>query len=517
MFVACQRHDPAADDGSVFRLVLQSDPETFDPAVMTGSVEGRVAYQVFEGLVSPAEDGVGVVPGVASDWSFSDDLREARFTLRADARWSNGDPVTSRDFVYAWKRILCRDVAADYVAFVEQLDGAKEYAAACANGRRDAVWTGVEAVSPHELVVRADEPTPWFLEMLGFYTFFPVHRGSIEELGEDDAFRENNLITNGPYRVSGYQLQHEIVLTRNPHYHSNDDVYFDRVVFSLIEDSRTAYHAFRSGRVDWVSSVPNEVLPFLQGLPSYRTAPQLAVYFYRFNVTKPPFDDVRVRRAFAESINRRELASCTLHGVKVAETFVPPMPGYRPPSPLRYDTAVARSLIAQRTSEDETKLAPIRLVYNTDENHRLIAESIQASWSRELGVDVELVNREWRIYLQAMDTLDFELARAGWIGDYTDPMTFLDLWTTGHPNNDTGWGDERYDALIAAARVEPSRPERMRIMAEAEAILLDEVPVVPLYFYGQHHLVSEDIRGWQMNPRDIHLIRRYSRSSEGPR
>jgi oligopeptide transport system substrate-binding protein len=241
----------------------------------------------------------------------------------------------------------------------------------------------------------------------------------------------------------------------------------------------------------------------------------LAVYFFRFNVERPPFDDPDVRRAFSASINRRALASCTLHGVEPANSFVPPMPGYESTAEVDYAPQHARSLLADKELGSGLADRSLRLVYNTDENHRLVAESVQAGWKRELGVAVTLDNREWRIYLSAMDEGDYEIARSGWIGDYTDPMTFLKLWTTDHPNNDTGWGNARYDQLIERARLESDRSTRMQLMAEAEKILLREAPVAPVYFYGQHHLVAKDIQGWEMNPRDIHLIRRYSRAGAG--
>ena len=500
----------------LFATAIGADPETFDPGVMSGSVEGRIAWQLFEGLYSaPREDGGPLIPGVAERHEVSEDGLTYRFFLRSDARWSNGDPVTAHDFVFSWRRVLSDDIASYYVSFLRYLKNGRAYE----EGQAGADAVGVRALSDHILEVELEHPVPYFVEVTTFFTFLPVHRGSIERHGHVDAFRAENLVTNGPFRMSRYARRNVIELVRNEHYWAAEEVHFSRVRFLIIEDDAAKVSAFEDGRVDWIDELPANQVPLLRMRPDFHSVNLLGTYYYRFNVTRPPLDDVRVRRALSLAINREELCRCTLDDLYVpATSFVPPMPGFTSPEGLvRYDPEEARRLLAEAGYPGGQGLPRLTLLYNTSENHRIIAQAIQDIWSTELGVRIDLLNQEWKVYLDSTRELDFDIGRAGWIGDYLDPNTFLELWKTGDANNNTGWGDARFDALIEGSFSILDPAARKEALAEAEAILLQAHPVMPLYYYSQKHLVRANVRGWTANTLGVYLIRFWSKQEEGGR
>lgn len=504
----CTRAEPRGSD--VFAATLDADPETFDPGMMSGSVEGKVAYQLFEGLLSPASGDGPPEPGGASSWTVSDDGLVWTFQLRPDARWSNGDPVVAEDFRYAWLRILRGDVAAEYISFVRLVRNGRRFEA----GEVDEQQVGIRTNGLHELIVELEESVPYFAEILPFYTFFPVHRGSIEAHGQEGAFRPENLVTNGAFRMREYRRRNRVHLERNPNYWGVDSVALREVYLEIIEDLSANVSAFRDGRVDWTDHLPHNQLRTLQAMPEFRTGDMLGVYYFRLNTTAPPLDDVRVRRALSLALNREELCRCTLDALYAPTTgFVPPIPGYTGAASVRFAPDEARELLADAGFPSGDGLPVLQLLFNTSENHRVIAESVQDMWQRELGIRVELVNQEWKVYLDSMRELDYQVARSAWIGDYADPNTFLEIWRTGDENNRTGWSDPTFDQLVNQAMAQAPQ-ERLVTLRRAEEILLEQMPVVPVYTYAQFHLVSERVRGWELNARDVHLLRRIR--LEGP-
>jgi len=519
--VACGRGSSDIPN-HIFAYALGSDPETFDPGRMSGSVEGRIAYDLFEGLISPGPGDSDVRPGVAERWEMSEDGFTYRFFLRNDARWSNGDPVTAHDFAYAWLRILRGDVAANYVTFVRYFENARAYELTARKLRHPLVSSrliralepavGIEVVNDYELVVTLQNVTPYFLDVAMFYTLFPVHRGSIETHGQEGAFRAANIVTNGPYRMHSFQRRNRIILKQNEHYWDRASLAIEEVHALIIEDNSARVTAYLDGRVDWSNDPPHNQLATLAAVPGFQSAPMFGTYYFRFNVTRPPLDDVRVRTALTLAVNREELCRCTLDDmVDAALSFVPPTPGYTRQEMVEFDPARARALLAEAGYPNGQGFPTMELLYNTSENHRVIAQALQDMWSVELGINVRLLNQEWQVYLDAMDKLEYDVARAGWIGDYVDPNTFLSLWRSFDENNNTGWENERYDALMQRSMGETDPARREQILIEAEQLLLTELPVMPIYFYSQFHLVSPRIRGWEMNVRDTHLTRYISK------
>ncbi|TVR02080.1 MAG: peptide ABC transporter substrate-binding protein [Deltaproteobacteria bacterium] len=495
----------------VFGMSVGADPESFDPGVVTGSVEGMILWQLFEGLYSPSLGDGPPVPGAAERHEVSEDQLSWTFHLRRDGRWSNGDPVTAHDFEYAWKRILRGDVAAYYVSFLRYLRNGRAFE----TGEATEDEVGVRALDDWTLQVELQKPIPFFLEVVSFFTLFPVHRASIEEHGQENAFRAENLVTNGAWAMDRYLRRNRIEAVPNPYWWGHDNLRLNRLIIRIIEDHAARVQAYRDGRVDWVYDLPANELATLRMDPAFRTADWLGTYYYRFNTTRPPFDDVRVRRAFSLAVNREELCRCTLDDLYTpATSFVPPMPGYERLDVIRYDGDEARRLLAEAGYPNGEGIPRLRLLYNTDENHRLIAQAIQDMWQMELGVQIQLVNQEWKVYLDSTREMDFDVGRAGWIGDYSDPNTFLEMWKTGDANNNTGWGSPTFDRMIEEGFNISDPEERLRHLLEAERYLLEARPIMPIYYYGQFHLVRPNVRGWEMSTTNTHIVHRVYKVDE---
>ena len=503
----------AGSNADVFTTALAADPETFDTAKMSGAPEGRLAFNLFEGLLMPGPTTEGlkseaelVVPGVAEKFELSEDGKVYTFTLRKDAMWSNGDPITTQDFVYSWKRILTPNFPADYAQMLWVIEGAQAY-----NEGKESKWesVGIKAKDDHTLEVTLSAPTPYFPELVSFYTFFPVPQKAVEAHG-DDWTKPEHIITNGAYALESYKPQQEVILKKSDKYWGAADVKLETVRLRIISDLNAVVNAYKTGELHWTgTSLPVAQISNLLMHPDYVRHPLLGTYYYRMNVDqKGALQDVKVRQALAMAVDRKQLVNQTMKGLYTeAVSMVPDsMPGYESVGKIKGNPKKAKKLLEEAGYTKDNPLK-ITLLYNTDENHKLVAESIQSMWKNSLGVDVELVNKEWKTYLQDIDTLSYEVARAGWIGDYNDPMTFLDMWTTGNGNNDTGWSNERYDELIKKAQVEASTRQRRLYLQEAEQLLLEEGPIIPIYFYTNNMLASRHLEGFKPHNRDIHLFK----------
>lgn len=504
----------AGSNAQVFTAALTADPETVDPAKMSGQVEGEIAMNIFEGLLMPGpttenlDDPAKLLrPGVAESFTVSEDGRTYTFKLRSDAKWTNGEPVTSEDFSYSWKRVLTKGFPADYASMMWVIEGAEAFNKADAGD-----WTtvGVKTPDPQTLVVTLANPTPYFPELTAFYTFFPVPKSVVEAKG-DEWTKPENIVSNGPYRMASYQPQQEVVFEENANYWDKANVAIKKIRLRIISDSNARVNAYKTGELHWAGSgLPVAQITALLTHPDFRQEPLLGTYYYRVNVSKgdSPVTKPLVRQALSLAIDRESLVNNTLNGLyKPAESFVPPMPGYSSTTKTSYNIKRAKDLLAEAGYPNGKDFPAVELLYNTDENHKLVAESVQAMWKQNLNIDVKLNNKEWKTYLQDIDTLAYQVARAGWIGDFNDPMTFLDMWTAENGNNDTGWADPEYDALIKAAQQEVDKGKRLEMLQKAEAMLLERGPVIPVYYYSSNLLVSRFMKGFEAHNRDIHLFK----------
>ena len=361
---------------------------------------------------------------------------------------------------------------------------------------------GFKAVDARTLVVTLNNRTPFLIEAMKHYSWFPVHIPTVEKFGglarKGTAWtRPENMVGNGPFVLKEWRPNQRIVVTRSPTYWDRATVKLDTINFMPTESIDTEERMFRTGQVDKTNELPNtKIDTYKREFPeSYRQEPYYGVYFFRFNVTKPPLNDKRVRRALALAIDRESIVrNVTRGGQTPAYNFTPPSPKFKSEARIAGDLAEAKRLLAEAGFPEGRGFPQVSILYNTSENHRAIAEAIQQMWRTRLGVDIGLTNQEWKVYLDSQDTLAFDIARAGWIADYVDPNTFMDMWRTGGGNNDTGWSNATYDALLDESAKVSSDAERFAIYQKLEAMLADEVPIIPLYFFTRVFAMNPKLR-----------------------
>ena len=475
---SCQNR-PRAD------LVLcnGAEPQTLDPALVSGQLEGRLCAALYEGLTRRDAKGKPV-PGAAEKWTLSPDGRTYTFTLRKDLQWSNGDPLTAEDFRYSWLRALHPSTASPYAEILFFIAGAEDYHA----GRASPETVGIRVIDPSTLQVQLLNPTPFFPSLISFSTYLPVHRATVEKSG-DRWTRPENWVGNGPYQLLDWRINDRVSLIKNPKYHHPETVQLNRIDALSIARASTAFNLYYSGQADLLldkGMIPSLIVPQLRGRPDFHPGPLLATYFYRFNVTRPPFNDPRIRRALALAIDKEAITEkVTRGGEPVAQALTPRgINGYQPPEGLSRDVETARGLLRQAGYPEGRGFPRVSILYNKSELNEQIAVEIQAQWKRELGIEVDLRNQEWATYLRSLDTLDFDMARSSWVGDYDDPNTFLDCFVTHRGNNRTGWSNPHYDSLLASALSESNPVKRFQILQKAETILVtDELPIVPIYHF----------------------------------
>ena len=493
---------------------------TLDPATVTGVPEGRIIRALFEGLVIKHPRTLEPVPGMAESWEISSDGLVYTFRLRHGARWSNGDPVTSADFLYAFERFLDPDTAAEYAYQLWYVKGARAFTQDVGpDGHSTHSFDTVAITAPdeHTLRIELEAPTPFFMDLVGFYPLFPVNRRNIEEAKQRwpdqwriQWLRPENIVTNGPYKVAYRRVNDRIRLVKNHDYWDADNVAFETIDALAVEQYTTMLNMYLTGECGWVDRIATNAVPRMLQREDFNPTPYLGSYFYRVNTTKEPMNDVRVRKALSLTIPRQKICDKIMKAGQVpAYALVPPgIEGYSAAECQREDTELAKQLLDRAGFGPSGKPFPtIEIHYNTSEAHRDIALVIADVWQRELGISAKLLNQEWKVYLDTQKTLGFDVSRSAWIGDYPDPNTFLDMFVTGGENNKTGWGDPVYDRLVADAAKELDPRKRMQLLHDAEAILVDELPILPIYFYVTQDVVSPRLGGWYNNIQDEHFTK----------
>jgi oligopeptide transport system substrate-binding protein len=478
------------------RVIWGSEPDSFDPALIRGLLESRFANSLFEGLVSFAPDGLTPVPGIARRWDISEDGLVYTFHLRR-SYWSNGDPLTAHDFSYAWLRALDPKLACDYVGMLFFIKGAKRYYKTLAQGETHAANPqdiGIKVLDDYTLQVTLEDPTPFFLDIAGFMTLYPVHKGCVQRY-KQDWIKPGNIVCNGPFVLEAWYPNHYVLLKKNPYYWDRANVGLKRVMCVAVKSMHTAFNLYEAGEVDWITVVPWEFLDFLgtrSDLVRYST---FTTGFLRFNVTRPPFDNVDIRKAFAMAINKVQIPQVTRRGELPTDVLVPPgIKGYRSPKGLPYNPHQARRLFS-RHYPDPSKF-PTTTFLMTDLIPVSLFELLQRQWKDVLGVEVEAKRQEWKIYLSSLAHLDFDIAAGSWVGDYYDPNTFLDMFVTGGGNNNTGWSNPEYDRLIKQAGKEPDQRWRFERFHMAERILVEQqVPIVPLFVSSYYFMAKPYVDG----------------------
>ncbi|MEM0966188.1 MAG: peptide ABC transporter substrate-binding protein [Verrucomicrobiota bacterium] len=502
--------DQGSLDSSETKQILRrgngSELQSLDPHVITGVPESRVVRALFEGLVALDPVTLEPIPAAAREWVVSADGTQYEFFLAPDRKWSNGDPVVADDFKDSIQRILTVELGAGYASQLFVLLNAKEY---FEGEISDFDLVGVEAPDEHTLKITLKAPTPFFLSLLVNPAWFPVHRKSIETFGEwtsrnAEWAKPGNLVSNGPYRLAKWKLNDYLSVDRNPFYPVEENFPLDEIVFFPIPNIFTEERAFLDDLIDITSIVsPQRIQYYLESdSPEVLSVePDLGVYYLLLNTLEPPLNDPRVREALSLTIDRTAISrDIRRRGERPARHFTPVGIGaYESPSVIEEDVIHAKALLAEAGYGPDNPLPPIEFLFNTSETHRPIAEAIQSFWKERLGITITLVNKEWKTYLADRTNRDFKIARAGWLGDYLDPDTFLGLWTTESTNNFSGWSNPEFDRLMAEAGKLPSGKKRYQLLADAEEILLEELPLIPIFFYNRAYLISPRVKNWPSN------------------
>ncbi len=489
-----------AADQTITRA-LQDAPRTLDPTLSTDVLGQDVIDDLFEGLTAIGPDG-GVAPGVASSWESSADGRTWTFHLRPEALWSNGDPVTSADFIYAWRRQVDPKTGSEYAQALAPIVGALDIA----TGHAPVDSLGVSAPDAHTLELSLVSPTPYILALLADSFLQPLHRATIDEF-RDDWTRPEHMVSNGAFVLKELVLGDRIMLEKNPRYWASATVRPTRVVYYPL-DSAIQISRFMAGDIELADIFPSDQFQWLRSQlgDQVHTGAYLGVQAVVFNMIVPPFaHDAKLRKALTMAVDRRLLADRVRQGVQQpAFTLIPPLAGYRQPMPEWANLsdeqrhAQAQRLYAEAGYSPQRPLK-IELLYATDSTNRDMYDAVAAMWRTTLGAEVEPYNEEFRVYLQDAALHKALLVQNSWIGDFPDPFTFLQLFQSGFEQNFGGFSNRRFDDLLAAATHEPDSARRYRLFERAEALLNDEAVAVPLLYYTSRHLIKPYLKGWHLN------------------
>lgn len=498
---------------TVLRRGNGPEHETLDIHKSSGMPDAYIQMDLYEGLLTPGPD-ARPQPGVAESWTVSEDDLVYTFVLREDAKWSDGTPVTAEDFVYAWRRLVDPATAADYARFLWPVANAE----AITKGEMPPEALGVRAVDARTLEVTLRAPTPYFLAAQMHPSTYPISKAAHERHGADHV-RPGNLVSNGAYMLVEYVPQSHLKLVKNPHFHAAGEVAVDTVYFYATEDIDAEFKRFRAGELDTTYEMPPQQIAWVEKtMPeAFRNAPYFGTYVYVFNLNNEPWkSNPDLRKALSLAVDRDLLIEKITQGGELpAYGWIPQGTNHYESQTLDYAEltqderdALARELVAEAGYGPDN---PLRVEYlsNTSERHRNIAIAIATMWKQKLGVEVDLRTEEWKVFLDTRDKKAYrDLARFGWIGDYNDANSFLDLFRSDiGVQNPADFEDGRYDALLKAAGVEDDLDKRARMMQEAERLLLEAHAIVPIYFFTRPHLAAPHVEGWVGNIMNYHLTR----------
>ncbi|WP_189417284.1 peptide ABC transporter substrate-binding protein [Cellvibrio zantedeschiae] len=508
---ACGKHKTLVEIGDqqqIIHINNMSEPSEIDPHITSGLPEYRLQMAVFEGLVLKDPKTLEPKPAVADSWTISEDGTEYTFHIRDAARWSDGDKVTAYDFEYSWKRVLQPEIGNEFVTDFFVIKNAEDYY----KGKiRDFSQVGIKAINESTFQIILNNPTSYFLAQMDHFPMFPVQKKTIEKF---NAFKERgtgwtkpeNFVGNGPFIIKEWIPQVIFSVKRNPYYWDSTNVKLNEMHFYPYENVLLEERMFAAGQIHKTEFLPTAKVDKYRNSPAYRQYPFYASYYYVFNTKLKPLDDVRVRKALAYTIDRESIVKNILRaGQTPAYHLTPDDPyGYKPRASFNYDIPLAKKLLAEAGFPDGKGFPTLELVYNTHADHLKIAVAIQEMWKQNLGINITLRNMEWKVYLDARNSHSFHILRRGNVGEVVDPGTFLFTMTSDDPLNESQWGSKRYDELIGLTKSAKSQQERFEYFQEAEQILVDEMPLIPLYIYTTNNLVSPSVKGYYNNVLDYH-------------
>ncbi len=482
-----------------------AEPSDLDPQTITGVPERNITATLFEGLTRSDPETLEARPGVAKNWEVSKDGLTYTFHLREDVTWSDGEPLDAHDFYASWHRMLAPQLGSDNS---DQLYDVVNAEAFHKGQIKDFSKVGFRVIDDLTLEIKLNHPASFLLKTMASRTWVPVPSHVLEKFGDhlipgSPWTRPGNIVGNGPFVLKEWKPHSYIEVERNPRYWNRDAVKLNGIRFIPMENQPAEEAAFRSGQLHKTERVPlTKIAVYRRDAPEkLHIHPYSGVYFFNFNVNEPPFDNVLVRRALAMAVDRESLVeNVTLAGEIPAYHFTPEgIGGYVSRARTKLDFDEARRLLTEAGYPEGKGLPPITLLYNTSENHRVIAEAIQQTWKHELGIDIKLENQEWKVYLDNMQHGFFQMSRAGLIMDPYDPSQFLRVFTSDNGFNRTGWADPEYDRLYDEVMNTADETIRMELMQQMEKILTDAMPILPVYYYTNQYLMDPSVKGWADN------------------
>lgn len=495
---------PSPAQPTQLSIHVGSEPDIIDPALNTAADVATMLVHTFEGLMTLDKNGTPIY-GQAESHTVSDDGLTYTFKLREGLKWSDGKPLTANDFIWSWNRAISPETAADYEYMFESIEGYAE-------GKLN-----VTAPDDRTLVVKLVAPTPYFLELCAFPTFYPVRQDIVEANPDTWTLNPATYIGNGPYVLQEWVHDSQMVYKKNPNYWNAKAITGpDTLRFLLMSDDNAILAAFQNGEILFADSMPNDEIDAWRDKPEFNLEGQLGTYYVSFNVKKAPLDNAKVRKALILAVDREYIVTnIGKAGQEPAGAFVPigltdadPAQKFRDVGGNYYDPsgeayqanlAEAKKLLAEAGYPEGKGLPTIEYLYNEGTGHQLIGEALQSMW-KQIGVNVSLVSQEWNTFTTSRKHGEYQIARNGWLADYNDPISFLDMWITGGGNNDAQWSNKDYDALITKIKVSSDRAERMRLMHQAEDIIFQDSMLCPIYFYVDIFLKSQKLDGFYSSP-----------------
>ncbi|MFM1652255.1 peptide ABC transporter substrate-binding protein [Brevibacillus sp. B_LB10_24] len=480
------------------------EPTSLDPPIGFDDYSYNILTNSMEGLTRLGQDH-NPVPGMAKDWTISDDQKTYTFNLRDDAKWSNGDPVTAQDFEYAWKRLVDPAVSSPAASLAYVIEGAEEFN----SGKGKIEDVKVTAKDDKTLVVQLKQPASWLIQMAANPAFFPVHKATVES-NPNWAGDAATILSNGPFKITSWAYDSELKMEKNENYWDAANVKLDGIVWKMVKDANTEYQMYQNGELSATSEVPADVSEQLFSEGKVKVEDRGGIYYYRYNVKMKPFTNASVRKAFSMAIDRQKLVDyVTKTHEKPALGFV--SYGYSDPAGgdfrttggdlIKFDPAEAKKLLEKGMSEEGwTTLPEVTITYNDGTNHQRVAQALQEMIKENLGVEVKLHNMEWKVLQADQKAGKLMMSRSSFLPDFGDPINALDGYQTGNGMNRTGWSNAQYDKLIKDAYNEPDVAKRFQMMHEAEKILMDESPFMPLYFYTKAYLQQDSVTGVVRHP-----------------
>lgn len=491
-----------------------AEPQELDPHLISAYTDQNIAVALFEGLCALDERTSQPIPAAAEKWEVSPDGLTYTFHLRPTAKWSNGDPLTAHDFVASWRRVLAPAFAAEYAYLLYPL----KHAAALNSGQlTDPAALGAEALDDRTLRLTLERPTPYLPSLTAQPVWFPVNPRVLAKFGAINErhpawTRPENLVGNGPFTLAEWTPNARLVVAKSPNYWDAAKVRLERIVFFPTESPEVEERNFRAGQTHITYSLPTSKIDGYrtENSASLRLDPFLQTIFLRFNTTRAPFGDARVRRALSLAIDREAIAASVLRGAQnPARSFTPPdCAGYTTRARVPTDYAAARRLLVEAGFPEGRGLPILDLQVRNDEYQPRLAEVVQAQWKKELGVTITITPLEQKTWVQNQQTLNYTISGAGWIGDFVDPVTFLDLFVSGGGNNWSGWTNPAYDHLIGQAASAADPAARLEFFQQAEAILLEQAPVAPVYFGVRAYLIHSAVHGWEPSLLGLHQYKK---------